>query len=126
MICFLIVSKLLYPSRSTTERQPSVRLKLIFFVYMFSGGIPHPRPDDTFLPAGFLQQPQQPSGASKPPAVCTDGQMADLALRPPGCIVQKSGNSVRVCQTQHLPGADRLSEFLVRRDAARQRVELFK
>ena len=55
-----------------------------------------------------------------------DGQMADLALRPPGCIVQKSGNSVRVCQTQHLPGADRLSEFLVRRDAARQRVELFK
>ena len=61
-----------------------------------------------------------------PPAVRTDGQMADLALRPPGCIVQKSGNSVRIHEAQHLPGTDRLPEFFFRRDAARQRVELFK
>ena len=94
---------------------------------MLGRGVPHPRPDGAFLPAGLrFQHSQQPPGVSMPPAVRTDGQMADLALRPPGCIVQKSGNSVRVCQTQHLPGADRLSEFLIRRDAARQRVELFK
>ena len=72
------------------------------------------------------KQPQQPSGASKPPAVCTDGQMADFALRPSGRVVQKPGNAVRVRQAEHLPGSDCLPEFFIRRDAARQRVELFK
>ena len=61
-----------------------------------------------------------------PPAVRTDGQMADLALRPPGRVVQQARNAVRIRKAQNLSGADRLSEFLVRRDAARQRVELFK
>ena len=61
-----------------------------------------------------------------PPAVRTDGQMADLALRPPGRVVQQARNSVRIHKAQHLPGADRLPEFFLRRDAARQRVELRK
>ena len=127
MICFLIVSKLLYLSQPQHNGLPSVRLKLIFFIEMLGRGVPHPRPDGAFLPAGLcLQQPQQPSGVPASPAVRTDGQMADLALRPPGRVVQQARNSVRIHEAQHLPGTDRLPEFLVRRDAARQRVELRK
>ena len=82
---------------------------------MLGGGIPHPRPDGAFLPAGLcFQQLQQLPGVSAPPAVRTDGQMADLALRPSGRVVQKSGNAVRVRQAEHLPGSDRLPELFIR------------